>query len=104
MHIPRQRNVAADCLAKCHVDRFKEIVPNTFKNPKKVKKVNFCFPLLRHDMRQEEGAYSYLSTSMGYKRQWRKEKRKSTLASNKQNEFQYSSDSALSNDNKFWSS
>ena len=64
IHLPGERNTAAHNLAHSNVEEFKAIVPNCFEKPKKVKKVEFCLPLLDHDIRTEAGTISYRSLSM----------------------------------------
>ncbi len=54
-HVPRKHNVAADHLSKHRVEQFKEIFPNTFDNPKKIKKLLFYLPLTNVDVREETG-------------------------------------------------
>ncbi len=54
-HVPREHNIAADHLSKHRVDKFKQIFPNTFDNPKKIKKLLFLGPLRNVDVREEKG-------------------------------------------------
>ena len=108
--------MAAHHLSRIDIEQFKTIIPNTFENPKKIKKVEFCLPLSEPDIRTERGTISYQLISMGtnveanrsYRRRcaWRKQtkrnkdeivtKLKVMKSETQSNETQDSSDNKVS--------
>ena len=111
IHLPRDKNQAADSLAKSNIERFKAIIPNSFENPKKVKKVEFCQPLPDDETRMETGTFEYRSLSLENlsnsmkRRLLRKALRKNQKTKSKQKQSEaYCSETEDSSENKSGSS
>lgn len=62
-YVAREHNMAAHHLSRSEIDNFKTIVPNTFENPKKIKKIGFCLQFSELDTRREAGTTYYNSST-----------------------------------------